>query len=303
MRAFIVVCLLAVAFADKLGYNYQPVGHSVSGLSFTPGSSSGNLGGGIVSTPVVNSGLGGSYGGISGGVPDGLTSVVSGGPIAGVSSGSYDDASVNYAPQVELEKEFYTFTANDDDFNEPAVQNQVLNSAKKNLRVIFIKGPENHGFENAAVALAKHSAEQKTAIYVLHKQADLNSLSQKLNAINNNVNNKPEVHFVKYRTPEDAINAQKAIQGQYDSLGGNSQSYNGGVAPVLNFASQAPVATHGSIGSIGSYGTPGSLGTVGPVGSVQVSAPTNSYIPPVVGGSVSIPGASYLPAIVARHRK
>ncbi|KAH8312357.1 hypothetical protein KR044_010397, partial [Drosophila immigrans] len=55
-----------------------------------------------------------------------------------------------------------------------------------------------------------------------------------------NTNNKPEVHFVKYRTPEDAANAQRAIQGQYDQLGGSSQAHNGGVAPVLNFASQGP---------------------------------------------------------------
>jgi len=46
------------------------------------------------------------------------------------------------------------------------------------------------------------------------------------------------VHFVKYRTPEDAANAQSAIQGQYDQLGGSSQSQNGGVASTLNFASQ-----------------------------------------------------------------
>ncbi|KAH8341776.1 hypothetical protein KR067_005635, partial [Drosophila pandora] len=56
-----------------------------------------------------------------------------------------------------------------------------------------------------------------------------------------NNNNKPEVHFVKYRTQEDAANAQRAIQSQYDQLGGSSQAHNGGVAPVLNFASAAPV--------------------------------------------------------------
>ncbi|XP_073818557.1 uncharacterized protein [Musca autumnalis] len=145
------------------------------------------------------------------------------------------------APQAELEKEFYTFTANDNDFNDPAASNDFANSVKQGLRVIFIKGPENSGLEDAALALAKQAAQQQTAIYVLNKQADLGDLANKLNNIGANNNNKPEVHFVKYRTAEDAANAQRAIQGQYDALGGKSQNYNGGVAPVLNFASQPAV--------------------------------------------------------------
>ncbi|SPP81078.1 Hypothetical predicted protein [Drosophila guanche] len=39
MRQFSLIlcfCLAAVASADKLGYNYQPVAHSPSGLSFQP---------------------------------------------------------------------------------------------------------------------------------------------------------------------------------------------------------------------------------------------------------------------------
>uniref|UniRef100_A0A1I8M4F2 DUF243 domain-containing protein n=1 Tax=Musca domestica TaxID=7370 RepID=A0A1I8M4F2_MUSDO len=215
---------------------------------------------------------------------------------AGVSSGpSYGDAgnygagssvTPSFAPQGgALEKEFYTFTANDADFNEPAASNQFNNVAKQGLRVIFIKGPENNGLENAALALAKQAAEQKTAIYVLNKQPDLAGLADKLNAVNNNVNHKPEVHFVKYRTPEDAANAQRAIQSQYDSLGGTSQSFNGGVAPALNFASQA---SHGSYGpgsaSHGSYGAG--------------SAPSSQYLAPAASGT---PSESYLPPSILRR--
>ncbi|EDV92643.1 putative mediator of RNA polymerase II transcription subunit 17 [Drosophila grimshawi] len=287
MRAFIVMCLVAVACADKLGYNYQPVGHSGSGLSFAPGSGSGSLGGlsggglsggslgglgggslgggslgglgggslgGIGGGSLGGGSLGGgslgggSLGGLGGGA--GLTS--DGGSIGGGSglgnlgglSGGGVDAPVSYnapAPAAELEKEFFTYTANEQDFDEPAALEKVSGSLNKGLRVIFIKGPENRGLENAALALAKQAAQQETAIYVLNKQADIGDLANKLNAVRGNNNNKPEVHFVKYRTPEDAANAQRAIQGQYDQLGGTSQSHNGGVAPVLNFASQGPV--------------------------------------------------------------
>lgn len=211
MRAFIVLCLVAVACADKLGYNYRPVSHSSSGLSFTPGAT----GGGLTT----------SYG---------VPTSVSGGFDAPV---SYSGPS-NYA---QYEKEFYTFSAPEGAFDDVQGLQKALGSLKKNLRVIFIKNPENKGYENAVLALAKQAAQQKTAIYVLNKQHDIAALAQKFNALNNNNNRKPEVHFVKYRTAEDAINAQKAIQGQYDSLGGTSQNYNGGVAPVLNFASRAPV--------------------------------------------------------------
>ncbi|XP_073820022.1 uncharacterized protein isoform X2 [Musca autumnalis] len=222
MRAFIVLCLVAVACADKLGYNYQPVGHSSSGLSFAPGAAASNV------APSYEGGVAPSF-----------------------------------APQAELEKEFYTFTANDADFNEGASSDQYANSLKQGLRVIFIKGPENSGLEDAALALAKQAAQQETAIYVLNKQADLAGLANKLNNIGNNNNQRPEVHFVKYRTPEDAANAQRAIQSQYDALGGPSHNFNGGVAPVINFASQAPVA----------------------------AAP-----------AASAPGASYLPASVLKRR-
>lgn len=300
MRAFIVFCLVAVASADKLGYNYQPVAHSDSGLSFTPGSGvgSGSLGG------AYGSGLGGgSLGaGIGGGnlgsgigdyaAPSNLA------PQGDYSAGTSDAPS--YAPQAEFEKEFYTFSANDDDFHDPSASNQIANSVKQGLRVIFIKGPENKGLENAALALAKHAAEQKTDIYVLQKQTDIGQLANKLNTINKNNNNKPEVHFVKYRTNEDAINAQKAIQGQYDSLGGSSKSHDGGVAPVLNFASKASAPSAGHSGAASAPSASYSSGLSAPAASYssESSAPSSSYIPPAPAAEEL--SNTYLPASILR---
>ncbi|XP_017037683.1 harpin HrpN-like [Drosophila kikkawai] len=261
MRAFIVMCLVAVACADKLGYNYQPVGHSSSGLSFAPGSGSigggsiggGSLGGGSIGGGSIGGGSlgggslgGGSLGGGSlGGGSIGGGSIGGGlGGLSGLGGGDALSAPVSYeAPAAtgELEKEFFTFSANEQDFDEPQELERVAGSVNKGLRVVFIKGPENRGLENAALALAKQAAQQETAIYVLNKQADIGDLASKLNAIRSNNNNKPEVHFVKYRTQEDAANAQRAIQSQYDQLGGSSQAHDGGVAKALNFASAGPV--------------------------------------------------------------
>ncbi|XP_054747184.1 uncharacterized protein LOC129253000 isoform X1 [Anastrepha obliqua] len=302
MRAFFVLCLVAVAYADKLGYNYSPVGHSDSGLSFSPGSSgsSGSLGGlgglggnvglggsgglgglgglggsgGSGSSGSLgglgglggNVGLGGS-GGLGGLGSSGLGGLGGNGGLGGsgglggigggigAPAGGSGSVGPSYSAPAELNKEFYTYTAPDEDFNDADAVQKVASTLKKNLRVVFIKGPENTGLENAALQLAKHASEDKTAIYVLQKQSDISDLANKLNAIQSQSSHKPEVHFVKYRTPEDAANAQKAIQSQYDQLGGNSQSHDGGVAPVHNLASQAPVR------------------------APEVHAPRNAYLP------------------------
>ncbi|XP_037954673.1 putative mediator of RNA polymerase II transcription subunit 17 isoform X2 [Teleopsis dalmanni] len=266
MRAFIVLGLIAVACADKLGYNYRPVGHSDSGLSFQPGSGGsigggGSLGGGSLGGGLLGGGSlgGGSLGGgsLGGGSLGGGS--LGGNGVSSLGGGIGGPTSYNApAPSAEWEKEFYSFSAPENEFNDDNAAQRIASSLKKNLRVIFIKSPENKGLENAALNLAKQAADQQTAIYVLHKQADVGDLANKLNAIRNNNNQRPEVHFVKYRTPEDAANAQHAIQSQYDSLGGTSQAHNGGVAPVLNFASQAPVS-HSNPQSPGNAYLPSSI--------------------------------------------
>eukprot|EP00099_Drosophila_melanogaster_P023660 NP_651489.2 TweedleJ [Drosophila melanogaster] len=271
MRQFSVVlclCLAVLARADKLGYNYQPVAHSPSGLSFQPSGSASSDAPAFAPAPSESFGPGPSS-------------------IADALEGSQSAAAPNYAaPQAQLEKEFFTYTADEGDFYDPAASDRVANAVNKGLRVVFIKGPENRGLEDAALALAKQAAQQETAIYVLNKQADIGDLANKLNSIRNNNNNKPEVHFVKYRTPEDAANAQSAIQGQYDQLGGSSQAQDGGVASTLNFASQpAPVQAASSQAPAQFL----------PASQPEATAPISSYVPPAT------PGSSYLPANILRR--
>ncbi|XP_017052733.1 uncharacterized protein LOC108095917 [Drosophila ficusphila] len=181
-----------------------------------------------------------NYGaGFSGAASDPIPSY-SGSSGVGDYDGSASSPVSDYSASSELNKEYYTFEADESQFDDPLASQKIAGSVNKGLRVVFIKGPENRGLENAALALAKQAAEQQTAIYVLNKQTDIGDLAQKFNAARQNANQRPEVHFVKYRTPEDAANAQRAIQSQYDNLGGSSQSINGGVANAINFASAAP---------------------------------------------------------------
>ncbi|EDV53522.1 uncharacterized protein Dere_GG11495 [Drosophila erecta] len=249
MRGFIIFAVLAVARADVGGYSY---------------------GAGI-----------GSGGSISGGSLSGGS--ISGGSISGgsLSGGSY---SSGYAPvNTEFNKEFFTYSAPEADFEDNKSVNDLATSLKKNLRVVFIKTPENKGLENAALALAKQAAEQQTAIYVLTKQGDLSSLANQLQNLNHVSASKPEVHFVKYRTQEDAINAQHTIQQEYERLGGSSTSHNGGVAPVLDFATK--VQQQPQVQLIDERRA--SSGSV----SADLETPSVGYIPP----PVAAPSSQYLP--------
>ncbi|XP_017855978.1 PREDICTED: uncharacterized protein LOC108608880 [Drosophila arizonae] len=273
LSVILCCCFVALTAADKLGYNYQPVAHSGSGLSFAPDDAASNV------SPSYAAGLGpAAYSGDAGSAQPSL--VEPSGPIAAPSAEALDYS----AAQPELQKEFITYTVNEEDFDEPAASEKVSNSLSKALRIVFVKGPENNGLERAAVALAKQAAQQETAIYVLSNQADINDLANKLNAIRSNANNKPEVHFVKYRTPEDASNAQKAIRDQYDQLGGSSSHQDGGAAPVLNFASSAP-----------SPATAPAPATAPQIADEAATEPISSYIPPVT------PGSTYLPTNLLRR--
>ncbi|BFF92102.1 uncharacterized protein DMAD_10232 [Drosophila madeirensis] len=137
----------------------------------------------------------------------------------------------------EFSKEFFTYAAPEEDFTDHDATEQIATMLKRNLRVLFIKSPEHQGLTNAALQLAKQASEQRTAVYVLTKQADIGELAQRLQSEKQSQNNKPEVHFVKYRTPEEAVRAQQLIQQQFDALGGSSRSSDEGVAPVLDFSS------------------------------------------------------------------
>jgi len=249
-----VLCLLAVSCsADKLGYNYQPVAHADEGLSFLPGS-----------------------GQVIGELPSQVLPVQSGEAV--LSQPIEAPVAPQIAPLVEeFQKEFYSYAAPEEQYDEGASNQQIANSLKKNLRVVFIRTPENQGFERAALQLAKQSAQQETAIYVLTKQSDVSNLAKQLNALKTSSTNKPEVHFVKYRTPEDAANAQLAIQNQYNQLPGVSRISNEGRAPVLNFASSPAQAAA--------------------IPAVAPAAPSSEYLPANV-----VAGQDYLPPNLRRFR-
>ncbi|XP_058984626.1 uncharacterized protein LOC109613626 [Musca domestica] len=134
---------------------------------------------------------------------------------------------------VEFDKQFYTFSAPEEPIQDNGTLEKILPSLKKKLRVVLIRTPDNQVFEDAAMNMLKQSADNHFAIYVLTKQTDTNDLVQKLQLINNENDIRPEVHFVKYRTHEDAENAQKIIQDQYNALPGRSETYQEEILSML----------------------------------------------------------------------
>ncbi|XP_055902260.1 keratin, type I cytoskeletal 9-like [Eupeodes corollae] len=219
-------------------------GGSSGGSIISSGGYGGSSGGSLISSGGYGGSSGGSlissggYGSSSGG-----SLISSGGYRQGGSSGTTLNIGINAldsVPQtVEYSKQFYHFTAPEEAHEEGQVMRQLSNVLKKNLQVVFIKAPENNAATNAALQLAKQAIEQRTAIYVLSKQNDGSQLVGQLQQIQENVQTTPEVRFIKYRTPEDVQRAKAEIQSQYNNFGGATENFDGGVAPVLNYASPA----------------------------------------------------------------
>lgn len=122
--------------------------------------------------------------------------------------------------KVSFQKEFFYLSAPPEEYEPPKDLDKQLANLKKNLKVVFIKAPENNGLENAALQLAQQSANAQTAIYVLTKQHNAADLAEKLQSIKSAAPQQPEVAFIKYRTQEEAEHAQRVIQAQYEALDG-----------------------------------------------------------------------------------
>lgn len=139
-------------------------------------------------------------------------------------------------------KEYYYLSAPQENYELPYNFNDQLNKIKKNLRVVFIKAPEQNGLTKAALQLVKDSQQPETAIYVLTKQHSAAELAKKLQQLPASAKQKPEVIFIKYRTRQEAEHAQRTIQSQYESLNGPNHFNFENVVPTHNFIkSQAAI--------------------------------------------------------------
>ncbi|XP_061398481.1 uncharacterized protein LOC133334203 [Musca vetustissima] len=322
MRLFVVLsCLAAVALA-KPQYNYG------SGVSGTFGSSTSS---GAIKYPSSSSiGGGSTFGGPGFGIRGGFGSTSGGnqfgssgssgfgvGPSFGSSSGfssvssfgsgsrggaSFGSSGSNFvgntgasqgfeAPLVH--KQFITVSAPEDNENLEMTKHLVIGRPQKNYRVVFIKAPSS---SNANVKLSAEYApkEEKTVIYVLSKN-DNNLEVSDIATPAPTVPSKPEIHFIKYKTEEEAQHAQRQIQAEYDKIEGSSEHTDAGVAPQQSVV--GILGDGGNAGGSGSFGgSTGSFGTSSGGSSFVSSGPSSSgSISFGTTGSVGSKSSAYLP--------
>ncbi|XP_019846294.2 uncharacterized protein LOC109579623 [Bactrocera dorsalis] len=311
----LLVCIatcthLTLARPDvSLGYQYQP-GYSSSGggLLQTPHAPSSNYFS-PVPTFSQNVGIGGSGGAGSGSGSFGFSgnsggsSYSSGGYGAlsgsfggagdfggstGVNDyqGGYNSGNIHYSHQSPnfvgrapiVTKHFWLHSAPEDHDEQQIVRYINIGQPRKNYNVVFINTPSS-SVNKAKIIANVAPVEDKTAIYVLAKKANALDVSAEV-ATPAPVVNKPEVFFIKYKTPEEAVHAQHTIQAQYDALGGSSNLSNEGSIPV----SSAIGSLGGSIGSGDDHVEDSHIVHGGPSIAVSSSDSSNgaiqNYLPP-----------------------
>ncbi|KAH8388438.1 hypothetical protein KR093_006179, partial [Drosophila rubida] len=130
-------------------------------------------------------------------------------------------------------KNFFIHSAPEESEDEIQDELQQLNQQPRNhYNVLFVKTPAQTN-RAAALNLAKTLKQEKTVVYVLAKKTTAADLQDAIAEAPQQIN-KPEVFFIKYRTPEEALNAQRQIQSQYDTLGGTSTITDEGLAPITS---------------------------------------------------------------------
>ncbi|XP_016993021.2 uncharacterized protein TwdlW [Drosophila takahashii] len=130
-------------------------------------------------------------------------------------------------------KNFFIHSAPEESEDEVQDElNQLAQQPRNHYNVLFVKTPSQTN-RAAALNLAKTLKQEKTVVYVLAKKTTASDLQDAIAETPQHIN-KPEVFFIKYRTPEEALNAQRQIQSQYDTLGGSSTITDEGVAPITS---------------------------------------------------------------------
>ncbi|XP_055382061.1 uncharacterized protein LOC129612474 [Condylostylus longicornis] len=271
MKGFIIlICSIGIVLAAPQ-YNYSP-GHSGTSHhgSYSSGGSSTLSGGSVF----------GNFGGSLGG--GGGSRFTSSGADFGVTGGGGQEI---------ITKHFFIHSAPEEQDEVGADKVINLGPGRKHYRVVFIKAP-HQGAQAGKVRLIAPANEEKTVIYVLSKKTDLSEIQADVQQAQSEPT-KPEVHFIKYKTNEEAAHAQRTIQADYEKLGGTSQVSDEGVAPiqsvigVLGDSSTGGGHSGGNLIGSGSFTSSGGSYSQGSINSITGSssitgggAPATSYLPP-----------------------
>ncbi|XP_055384114.1 uncharacterized protein LOC129613849 [Condylostylus longicornis] len=142
---------------------------------------------------------------------------------------SYNDAS---PIKTIVTKQFFIHAAPDEEDEIGADKVIHIGPKQKHYRVVFIKAPHQN-VQPGRIKVISPEHQEKTVIYVLSKKPNVFDIKTEVQQSHIEPT-KPDVFFIKYKTNEEAVHAQKQIQAQYDSLGGTTQISDEGVAPLTS---------------------------------------------------------------------
>ncbi|XP_030567242.1 uncharacterized protein LOC115767191 [Drosophila novamexicana] len=191
----------------------------------------------------------------------GLTGIHPGPAVNYKEQEAYISHLANFQPPI-ISKHFYLHTAPEDHDDQQIVRYVNVGRPQKNYRVVFINAPASTTSKAKIIANVA-PVEDKTAIYVLSKKSNALDVTAEV-VTQRPANHKPEVYFIKYKTPEEAAHAQQTIQANYDALGGSSELSNEGIVPVSsvinalgdNGASGVLADGSGHVNIVGTGGAP-----------------------------------------------
>ncbi|XP_052836136.1 myb-like protein AA [Drosophila gunungcola] len=265
MRAFIVLCLSAVALAAPQGYNYNPGPSGFGGISATSGGGS------------FFQGAGAGAGQVGPVQVQQQPQAIYQQPAVQTHHHQHQVQQVQQQQQQQqqqaiVSKRFFIHSAPEEaeDYKERHI---TVGVPKRNYNVVFIKSPQRNNRKTIKISPAAN--EEKTVIYVLSKKGESDVQAEVVEQASST--SKPEVFFIKYKTAEEAAHAQQQIQAQYDALGGSSQLTDEGVAPVTSVIG----ALGGGDGHLDAGSAVGATGSGQIVSSgVSGSHTGNAYLPP-----------------------
>ncbi|XP_055905724.1 uncharacterized protein LOC129941182 [Eupeodes corollae] len=227
MRGFLVLCFSALAVAAPQGYNYPQTPSQQSGfVQQSPSVNNQYL------APIISSHQDASSNHLQFRSPLLLAPQHQQGlSLSSPSSGSVQQQ-VAPKPEVRISKRFFIHSAPEEEDEDYKEKHLTVGTPSKNYNVVFIKAPAKSG-KKQSIKITPALNEEKTVIYVLSKKTDASDIDAHIQELPSTTT-KPEVYFIKYKTPEEAAHAQEKIQAEYDSLGGTSQVSNEGIAPVTS---------------------------------------------------------------------
>lgn len=180
-------------------------------------------------------------------------------------------------PSTVITKQFFIHAAPEDVDEEYQEKHIRLGPAKKHYNIVFIKSPSISN-RKTAVKISPAAHEEKTIIYVLNKKAEAAEIRAEI-LEQPTTTTKPQVVFIKYKTNEEAANAQEYITTKFEALGDSKgQVSDEGTAPIVSIVGSLDRSSQHNSNGIGGTST---AGVDHAISSNSHGSVRNEYLPPI----------------------